>query len=400
MSEEDRVHQSVAGLQASLLRTQPRDYDMDDSHDLQRWPKLAPVLQDCEISLGEAYRRADSSARRYEAFYKNSVYLAAIFLAVVQLSLVMVEMPWWGRLGDFVAAIAAVGAVYALITRRSGISFRRLLEREKAERCRFLKFQFLLDVSLWSGLTSQARQDWLRSRVEQLSTLNKVDLKSWAEGKNEASEDAPPRVSATIDRQVVQDLVDYYEEKRLNYLNNQMNYFDAIAKRRHFLDKLARICSPLFFYLGILAALAYFTYNLSMHIYFDPNNYSERDALSSALLLSSACLPVVGVTVDQFRKAKGFGRSVSHIRAVSNEVKKLLDRLQKEADLRAKLEILHRTERTLQAERRVNLISEIDPWFLESGGKLHCFATSLLLFTDPHARPRLAVVAPRCSVEG
>src|SRR5215208_3320255 len=252
---------------------------MDDSHDLQRWPKLAPVLQDCEISLGEAYRRADSSARRYEAFYKNSVYLAAIFLAVVQLSLVMVEMPWWGRLGDFVAAIAAVGAVYALITRRSGISFRRLLEREKAERCRFLKFQFLLDVSLWSGLTSQARQDWLRSRVEQLSTLNKVDLKSWAEGKNEASEDAPPRVSATIDRQVVQDLVDYYEEKRLNYLNNQMNYFDAIAKRRHFLDKLARICSPLFFYLGILAALAYFTYNLSMHIYFDPNNYSERDAL-------------------------------------------------------------------------------------------------------------------------
>jgi hypothetical protein len=147
LSEEDRVHQSVAGLQASLLRTQPRDYDMDDSHDLQRWPKLAPVLQDCEISLGEAYRRADSSARRYEAFYKNSVYLAAIFLAVVQLSLVMVEMPWWGRLGDFVAAIAAVGAVYALITRRSGISFRRLLEREKAERCRFLKFQFLSDVS-------------------------------------------------------------------------------------------------------------------------------------------------------------------------------------------------------------------------------------------------------------
>jgi hypothetical protein len=61
----------------------------------------------------------------------------------------MVEMPWWGRVGGFVAAIAAVGAVYALISRsqRLGFSDRRLLEREKAERCRFLKFQFLSDVS-------------------------------------------------------------------------------------------------------------------------------------------------------------------------------------------------------------------------------------------------------------
>src|SRR5215208_623029 len=188
---------------------------MDDSHDLQRWPKLAPVLQDCEISLGEAYRRADSSARRYEAFYKNSVYLASIFLAVVQLSLVMVEMPWWGRLGDFVAAIAAVGAVYALITRRSGISFRRLLEREKAERCRFLKFQFLSDVSLWSGLTSQARQDWLRSPVEQLSTLNKVDLKSWAVEKKEVSEATSVGPAARIDEATLDQLIDYYYEKRL-----------------------------------------------------------------------------------------------------------------------------------------------------------------------------------------
>ena len=113
MSEEDRIHHSVGGPQASLLHTQPRSYELEDLEDVERWPRLAPILLLCSYIIGVDFIRADASAQRYDAYYKNSVYMAAIFLAVVQLSLVMVEMPWWGRLGDFVAAIAAVVAVYA-----------------------------------------------------------------------------------------------------------------------------------------------------------------------------------------------------------------------------------------------------------------------------------------------
>jgi hypothetical protein len=322
LSEEDRIHHSVGGPQASLLRTQPRDYDMYDSQsDLQRWPKLAPVLQDCEVTLGEAYRRADSIARRYEYRYTVSAYMAAIFIPVLQLSLVMVEMPWWGRLGDFVAAIAAVGAIYALITRRLGIAVRRLVEREKAERCRFSKFSLLISPESWVYDSSPEarikRQKELRARLEEkLGTLDWQSSRDSVARQDRALEDTTFGVAGSIDKETLEQLLDYYHEKRLNYVINQLNYFYALAKRRIFFDRLARICSPLFFYLGILAALAYFSYKLSMH-------YSERDALSSALLLSSACLPVVGFAVDQFRKANGFGRSVSEIRATSNELKQL-----------------------------------------------------------------------------
>src|SRR5215210_183051 len=112
---------------------------MDDSqNDLQRWPKLVPVLRDLEAIVVAPFHEADFAARRYGAFYKNLVYIAAILLAVVQLSLVMVEMPWWNLLGDSVATIAVMVGVSALIIRLyTAPSHRRLLVREKAERYRF-----------------------------------------------------------------------------------------------------------------------------------------------------------------------------------------------------------------------------------------------------------------------
>jgi hypothetical protein len=197
--------------------------------------------------------------------------------------------------------------------------------------------------------------------VEQLSTLNKVDLKSWAEEKNEASEATSVGPAARIDEATLDQLIDYYYEKRLNYVINQLN---IIVMRRYLyyqVDRLARICSKSFITLGLVAAVAYIFYNLSMP-------YSERDALRSALLFSTACLALVGETVDQFRKAKGFGLSILRFRATSQELKHLLHRLEEVADPQAKLGILHQAERVLHAERRENLTSEIDAWLSESEG--------------------------------
>jgi len=197
--------------------------------------------------------------------------------------------------------------------------------------------------------------------VEQLSTLNKVDLKSWAEEKNEASEATSVGPAARIDEATLDQLIDYYYEKRLNYVINQLN---IIVMRRYLyyqVDRLARICSKSFITLGLVAAVAYIFYNLSIP-------YSERDALRSALLFSTACLALVGETVDQFRKAKGFGLSILRFRATSQELKHLLHRLEEVADPQAKLGILHQAERVLHAERRENLTSEIDAWLSESEG--------------------------------
>jgi hypothetical protein len=86
--------------------------------------------------------------------------------------------------------------------------------------------------------------------------------------------------------------------------------------------------------------------------------------LTLSLLMLAACLPIIGGAIRLLRTAHEFGRNTLRFRATSNELKQLLDRLQKEADPRAKLEILHKTERALQAERRewLRLMIEAE-WF-------------------------------------
>jgi hypothetical protein len=367
LSEEDIILHSVGGPQANLLHTMPRNYDdmYDSEGDLKRWPRLAPILQDCETTVGVALHKADLNARRYEVLYKRLVYMAAILLAVVQLSLIMVELPWWGSIGDFVAAISAVVAAFTLIARRRGIPSGRLEERKKAERYRLLKFWFLTEVRPWSGSTSKARQDFLRGFVERFSTLNNVDLMYSVVGEGKVFE-VPSLAQSltTVDEELLHELVDYYQEKRLNH---QIMYLEIIARRSHLWDRLTQNCSTLFFWLGILAALAYFTYNLSMHMYFNPNSYSG-DALSSALLLSTACLSLVGATVDQFLKAGGFVRpSAIRSRVASHELKQLASELQTVASARGKLKLLQRVEKFFDALSRENLRSAIEARISESG---------------------------------
>jgi hypothetical protein len=162
------------------------------------------------------------------------------------------------KAGEPVAAVMALIAV--VVGLYPAFSKQWLWQREKAERYRFLKFWFLLDVRLWSGLTSQARQDGLRARVEQLSTLIKQDLKDWAEEKDEESEDTPTHLSANIDKKVLQDLIDYFEEKRICY---QRQYFEKQAGHRHSWARFTYIVPTLFFFLSVVAALVHFSYSES-----------------------------------------------------------------------------------------------------------------------------------------
>src|SRR5215217_1678380 len=146
----------------------PRDYDMDDSEeDLDRWPKLAPILQDCEDTVGAAFHRADAAALSYQARHRRLVFIAAacgmfaVLSGFLQLSLDQVHAPLVesGRLVQAVQIGATVVALVAIVL-GLWVAFSRkwLLEREKAERCRFLKFRFLISPKLWSDATSKARR--------------------------------------------------------------------------------------------------------------------------------------------------------------------------------------------------------------------------------------------------
>jgi hypothetical protein len=400
MSQDSNIRQPVAEPCQDQQAEKPRDYDMDDlQQDLQRWPKLAPVLKDCEITLGKAYCRADCNSRKYHFRHKVAGIVAAfggmfaVLFAIAQLRrklpyelrLVGEVAPGTAHQWETVAAFAALVAV--VVGLRVALSKKWLVDREKAERYRFVKFGFLISPEAWSD-PSDVRQAWLSRRVEDIDALKRQDLKRLAEEADKASEATSVGPAARIDETTLDQLVDYYLEKRLCL---QLRYFERQAKRRDLWDGLTWVVPFMFFFLSIAAAFAHFFHELVEANFFyslveplldtfptlipeqilnvigtqhSSQDSNELDIVSLRLILAAACLPVIGAAVRILRTAHEFGRNTLRFRATSNELKQHLDGLQNEPDPRAKVEILHKTERALQAERRewLRLMIEAE-WF-------------------------------------
>lgn len=343
------------------------DYDMVDSgEDLERWSKLEPFLRDCEETVGRAYRDADSASMRYRAEHKVLVFTAAVggmlavLFAIAQLARLHVS---WVGVGEAIAAFVAVVAVFFGI--RAALSKRWILEREKAERLRFLKFRFLSSPELWSDSTSEARRDWLRSRMERLDIVDKEMLERWAEREGEVLEDEPSAAPADVDGAVLADLVDYYREKRLLY---QRRYFENQAERRRLWETFTWVAPIAFFFASVLAALGHFVYDLVKELIVESAHvepaHPEPDAVSLALILLAACLPVVGAAVRTLRGAHEFGRNSLRFRATSRELGQLADDLRGDPGPQEALRVLQRAEQVLEAERREWLRLMIDAeWY-------------------------------------
>jgi hypothetical protein len=369
MSQDSNIQQPVAEPCQDQQAEKPHDYDMNDSrHDLQRWPKLAPILRDCGTTVGDAYNAADAASMRHQAGRWWLVLGAAVpgmfavLFAIVQLhprnvpfllSVDLSELDPHSSLFALFEFLAAVAAVVAVVIFGILVALPRkwLLERERAERCRFEKFGFLISPEAWSDPSI------VRKAVKAINALKPQDLKRLAEGEDKAFEATSVGAAARIDEATLDQLVDYYREKRLCL---QLRYFERQAKRRFWWDRFTRDLPIAFFFLSIAMALMHFIYDLSMRL--SQNEVDKR--VSFALIVLAACLPVIGAAVRTFRMAHEFGRNTLRFRATSNELKQLLDRLQKEADPQAKLEILHKTERALQAEHRewLRLMIEAE-WF-------------------------------------
>jgi hypothetical protein len=391
MSQDSNIRQPVAEPCQDQQAENLRDYDMYDSqNDLQRWPKLAPVLQDCETTLGEAYRGADSISRKYHFRHKVAGIVAAfggmfaVLFAIAQLPRELPsELRLVGRLAPGTAhaweTIAAFAAFVAVVVGlRVALSKKWLVEREKAERCRFIKFSFLISPEAWSD-PSNVRQAWLSRRVEDMNALNRRVLKRLAEEADKASEATSVGPAVRIDEATLDQLVDYYREKRLCL---QLRYFERQAKRRYLWDWLTWVVPFMFFFLSIAAAFAHFFYVLveplldmlptltaeqtrnAIGTHHNSQDPKELDRVSRRLILAAACLPVIGAAVRILRTAHEFGRNTLRFRATSNDLKRLDRDLQKPTGSPAKLEILQNVEEVLEAERRewLRLMIEAE-WF-------------------------------------
>ena len=370
MSQYSNVQQPFAEPGHGQWPEKPRDYDMEDSEkDFERWPKLAPVLHDCEITVGAAYRAADSTARNHHFLHKVAAIFAAfggmfaVLFAIAQLPplLPLVELPP-DKAKIIEAAAAFVAGVAVVLGLWVALSKKWLVEREKAERCRFVKFGFLISSEAWGSPTAAVRQARLRAQLEAIEALDWDALQHLGEREDKALEATSPGAAARIDEAILAQLVDYYREQRLYH---QLRYFERQAERRHLWNRLTRVFPFVLFFLSISAALGHFFYDVVVEPYLNmSHDPQEVDMVSLSLILVAACFPVVGAAVRVLRTAHEFGRNTLRFRVTSNNLRRLADDLQKPTGSLVKLGILHKAEKVLEAERREWLRLMIDAeWF-------------------------------------
>jgi hypothetical protein len=345
------------------------NYDMHDDceEDLRRWPKLRPVLHDCENTIRLAYDAADTHATKYLRMHKVVVLVAAlcgmlaVLFAILQLPTLDYRVDHSGqpdppnilgfniKLGEVLAATAAGAAVVLGLI---AFASKWLLERERAECYRFLKFNFLLRPELWNQYPGE-RKKWLQDRIKPIRNLNRKELRRWAEGEDEVVEVVPSDVPEGVDEAILKDLIRYYRTKRLNY---QLRYFAAQADRRRSWDRITSFAPHVLFFLSVLAALGHFSYDLL------PGGEAEMVTLT--LVMFAACFPVIGAAIRTVRTAHEFSRNALRFKAVSHELNQLTDDLQQSTDPREELRVLRGVEKALEAERREwrRLMKEAE-WF-------------------------------------
>jgi hypothetical protein len=253
-----------------------------------------------------------------------------------------------------------------------------------------LKFSLLISPESWvndsSSEARKERQKQFRARLEEkLGTLNWQSLRDSVAREDRALEDTTLRVAGSIDKETLEQLLDYYHEKRLCY---QLQYFERQAEQRRRWDELTRGVPIWLFFFSIGAALLHFLYDVEsfrklivepfLHTFpaLTPDEvkvstktqggfYSDKfDNVTLFLLLLAACLPVIGAAIRLLRTAHEFGRNTLRFEAASDELTILARDLQTQTEPRTILKTLHQIERTLQAERRewLRLMIEAE-WF-------------------------------------
>jgi hypothetical protein len=379
VNEEHESHQPTAasceGMPKRPKDYETPDYDMIDSEEdiKDRWPELESVLCDCANIIYPAYERANSRAIRNQTWHKWLVFVAAmcgmlaVLFAILSLAAyiprgsplpgLLSPLPlelWWVRVGELIAAFLALVAVIVGLVAAFFPTW--LSERENAERCRILKFHFLISPELWSGEKPEEGQKWLRDSVESPKPSDKGDLERWERGGNKVLKEASSAAPATFGEDVFMQLLDYYRDKRLCY---QKHYFVHQARSRNHWERFTRTAPVLFFFLSIVAALGHFGIDEVARL-----TDSDYETASLTLLMLAACLPVVGVAVRTLHTAHEFGRNALRFESYSGDLERLAYELEAKSGPQAKLAVLRRIEDFLGAERREWIrLMKVAEWF-------------------------------------
>ena len=192
-----------------------------------------------------------------------------------------------------------------------------LLERHKAERCRFRKYRFLLDLALASDpiwiteLATELKKDALDFR-----TLDDAKMER-SMNQNPVADRSPcPKMTSTRFASVCAIW------RRIMYgsaLKDRRSISSRQSKRNTDRDNRYKNIPLIFFFLSILLALVHFLLPAALEM------FSVKTELHTEWMVAAAAiLPVLGSGIRLWRSAFEFSRNTIRFRAKANTLKTLI----------------------------------------------------------------------------
>jgi len=335
----------------------------DSSEDLSTWGRLADVLLICQQQIEGGYEDADNEANHCEQQHRNLTIVVAVAGSAAVIAGIFRSFTPMLLLGGVVELIAISALTAGIWSRRQPAWF---LARHRAERCRFLKFRFIVDPALWTGIHTQRaeRIDKLPSEMEEIRQLDLPELQTWAE-KGMLPHSPVRGASYTAAADDLRQLIDYYVRKRLC---NQMNWFNKRVQQFSRRDQALKRLPPSLFFGSIFAALLCFLYDGLVNLTGAPEQISLLGlsiGVIVAFSLVGAILAVLGGGLNKFRSAFELARNTSRYTAALEGLKPSYDALKTElknldatgggraqTDASAIFHHMWRSEQIMEAEHR------------------------------------------------
>jgi len=315
---------AAIALGFEIRATHTRPHGASALDDMQYWPAWPPGLSsDAVLNLSETkakmvqgYEVADAKAQSHLRWHRRASWATAllgtyaILLAVWQLF-----DPKAGLLPQVLEIFTVTVALLAVIVGVWATFMKEwLVQRHRAERLRFLKFEFLLDVALaernHDRLVRSAHK--FSSAVDEIGLVEEESVEQWLD-EDRVLSDPPAAGESEVVSADVRALAGQYKEKRLQI---QSRYFFKQASRNTRLNWHSQNIPPLFFLASIFFAMAHFGLE----------RYHASESIRLLLLLAAG-LPIIGAGVRAIRSTGEYSRNTLRFRAKHNALNRLIEQL-------------------------------------------------------------------------
>jgi len=288
--------------------TDPFDDMHDNQADWDQYASLLPLRWCCTI--GEAFDRADGHAKKYQAWHRWFTYAAAILatatvvFAIAGLGFVAAEKLEWEGLLDRLE-LGAASLTFVVVGVGFFLRFKEkwLRSRHRAELYRLLRYNFLIQPSLWDE--EQNPETWIAERIAEIDKLTEAKLEESLKEPSPAGPYEP--IESLIGRHKLQALTQYYLAKRLG---PQKEYLANRAQRNEVKDRM-RYMLPFFFFGSIVAVAA----KLAM-------KHFHHSWWAFGFVIAATLLPVFAAGIRTYLAAFEFSRNKSRFSAAHKALSK------------------------------------------------------------------------------